>query len=272
MNKMTTPVATQELADLVELMARLRTDCPWDKKQTNLSLIPYAIEETYELVDAIYSGDTEDIKGELGDVLLQVVFHAQLYSEQGKFDLKDVIFGLQEKLIRRHPHVFDKETLKTEADVKKRWEQIKAIENAQKTNQGKKRRILDVKSGTALTQACDMQTQASKVGFDWDNIQDVWDKFCEETHELKALLDNYQDDKDHKDRLLDELGDCFFALVNVARFLNIDSETAVMHANAKFKRRFGYIEDALAEMDKTFLQSTPYEMNELWNVAKSLEK
>lgn len=265
---------TANFADLLTLMARLRTDCPWDKKQTNDSLIPYALEETYELVEAIQKGDVEDIKGELGDVLLQVIFHAHLYQEQGKFDMGDVIYQLQEKLIRRHPHVFDKENLKTEADVKQRWDEIKALENAEKEKRGKKKRTLDtVKAGSALMQAEALQKTASKVGFDWDVVSGAVDKLDEEIGELKEILpkDGEKPTSKQKAELEKELGDCFFALVNVARKLGIDSEKATLTTVNKFKSRFGFIEDELAKIGKTPETSSLAEMDKFWDKAKLLE-
>lgn len=265
---------TNDFQDLLNLMARLRTDCPWDKKQTNDSLIPYALEETYELVEAIQTGDIEDIKGELGDVLLQVIFHAHLYDEQGKFDMADVIFTLQEKLIRRHPHVFDKENLKTDADVKQRWDEIKAMENAEKLKRGKKRRILDVvKAGSALMQAQDIQKTANKVGFDWDYVSSAMDKVEEEISELKEILpkDGEKPTDTQKREIEKELGDCFFALVNVARKLGIDSEKATLTTVMKFKNRFGFIEDELEKIGKTPETSSLEEMDKLWEKAKLYE-
>lgn len=266
-----TIVATDSFSDLVALMARLRQDCPWDKKQTNHSLIGYAIEETYELIGAILVGDTDDIKSELGDVLLQVVFHACLYHEQGKFDINDVIFTLQDKLIRRHPHVFGAENLSTDTDVKRRWDEIKQAENAQKD---KPRRTLIAKSSTALLQADDIQKQASKVGFDWQTLDGAWSKCHEEIAELQALLptkDNPISNID-KTKITEELGDCLFALVNIARKLDINSEVALLMSVAKFKERFDFIEDTLAKTGKTVHDSTLDEMDRLWDMAKTLQK
>ncbi|ELA09203.1 nucleoside triphosphate pyrophosphohydrolase [Moraxella macacae 0408225] len=269
--------ATGEFNDLLALMTRLRNECPWDKKQTNHSLIPYAIEETYELVEAIQNGDDDEIQGELGDVLLQVIFHAHLYQEQGKFDIADVIFSLQQKLIRRHPHVFDKENLTTDEAVKQRWNEIKAIEKRQKPDR-KNRRILDtVKPGTALMQACDVQKTASKIGFDWENVAGAWQKLDEELAELKALINDdvflYAKKPSAQQKLAieDELGDCVFALVNVARKLGINSEAATLGTIAKFRRRFAFIEDELAKIGKTPQDSDLDEMDKLWDKAKSLE-
>ena len=270
-----TPAASGQLEDLLALMARLRADCPWDKKQTNHSLIPYAIEEAYELGEAVQSEDDEDIKGELGDVLLQVVFHCQMYAEQGRFDMSDVITTLQEKLVRRHPHVFEAETLKDDAAVKERWDEIKAEENQAREARGKPPRRLDaIKAGSALMQAQDVQKQASKLGFDWDGISGAFDKLEEEIDELKAELTN-KSKAEIKANIRDiekELGDCMFALVNVARKLNLDAETATLTCVHKFKSRFGYIEEQLAAVGKRFEDSDITEMDALWDAAKRHER
>lgn len=270
-----TPDASGQLEDLLALMARLRADCPWDKKQTNHSLIPYAIEEAYELGEAVQSEDDEDIKGELGDVLLQVVFHCQMYAEQGRFDMSDVITTLQEKLVRRHPHVFEAETLKDDAAVKERWDEIKAEENQAREARGKPPRRLDaIKAGSALMQAQDVQKQASKLGFDWDGIRGAFDKLDEEIDELKAELTN-KSKAEIKANIRDiekEVGDCMFALVNVARKLNLDAETATLTCVHKFKSRFGYIEEQLAAIGKHFEDSDITEMDALWDAAKRHER
>ena len=270
-----TPVASGELDDLLALMARLRADCPWDKKQSNHSLIPYAIEEAYELGEAVQSDDDEDIKGELGDVLLQVVFHCQMYAEQGRFDMSDVITTLQEKLIRRHPHVFEAETLEDAAAVKARWDEIKAEEQQARAARGKPQRRLDnTKAGSALMQAQDVQKQASKLGFDWEGVSGAFDKLDEEIAELKAeILDKPQVEiKTNIREIEKELGDCMFALVNVARKLNLDAETATLTCVHKFKSRFGYIEDQLAAAGKRLEDSDINEMDALWEAAKQHER
>ena len=269
------PVATGELDDLLKLMARLRADCPWDKKQSNHSLIPYAIEEAYELGEAVQSDDDEDIKGELGDVLLQVVFHCQMYAEQGRFDISDVITTLQEKLIRRHPHVFEAETLKDDAAVKGRWDEIKAQEDQARAARGKpKRRLDNTKAGSALMQAQEVQKQASKLGFDWEGVSGAFDKLDEEIAELKAeILDKPQVEiKTNIREIEKELGDCMFALVNVARKLNLDAETATLTCVHKFKSRFGYIEEQLAAAGKRLEDSDINEMDALWEAAKQHER
>ncbi|MGP5273930.1 nucleoside triphosphate pyrophosphohydrolase [Psychrobacter faecalis] len=270
-----TPVATGELDDLLKLMARLRADCPWDKKQSNHSLIPYAIEEAYELGEAVQSDDDEDIKGELGDVLLQVVFHCQMYAEQRRFDMSDVITTLQEKLIRRHPHVFEAETLKDDAAVKGRWDEIKAEEDQARAARGKpKRRLDNTKAGSALMQAQEVQKQASKLGFDWEGVSGAFDKLDEEIAELKAeILDKPQVEIKTNIRDIEkELGDCMFALVNVARKLNLDAETATLTCVHKFKSRFGYIEEQLAAAGKRLEDSDINEMDALWEAAKQHER
>ena len=275
-----TPEATGQLDDLLALMARLRVDCPWDQKQTNHSLIPYAIEESYELGEAVQSEDDEDIKGELGDVLLQVVFHCQMYAEQGRFDLSDVITTLQEKLTRRHPHVFEVETLADDAAVKVRWDEIKAEEQQARAARGKpKRRLDNTKAGSALMQAQDVQKQASKLGFDWEGVSGAFDKLDEEIAELKHELTDssttavgYDISKANIIDIEKELGDCMFALVNVARKLNLDAETATLTCVHKFKSRFGYIEEQLAFAGKQLEDSDLTEMEALWEQAKQHER
>lgn len=268
------PEPTTNIEDLIALMARLRADCPWDIKQTNHSLIPYAIEEAYELAEAIQEGDIEDIKGELGDVLLQVIFHCQIYAEQHQFDLGEVVYNLQNKLIRRHPHVFEADNLPDETAVKKRWDEIKALENAERERRGKPKRSLDkVKAGSALMQAQSLQKSASKLGFDWDGVAGAIEKLEEEIAELKQILpkENEKLDDTLKLELEKELGDCVFGLVNVARKLNLDAEAATLTCVHKFRSRFGFIEDELAKQGKTAETSSLEEMDALWEQAKQHE-
>lgn len=270
-----TPTATGELTDLLALMARLRADCPWDQQQSNHSLIPYAIEEAYELGEAVQTDDDEDIKGELGDVLLQVIFHCQLYAEQERFDINDVITTLQEKLIRRHPHVFEAENLKDEAAVKARWDDIKTEEQQARTARGKPRRRLDdTRAGSALMQAQDVQKQAAKLGFDWDNINGAFTKLDEEITELKnEIIDKSKNEI--ATNIVDiekELGDCMFALVNIARKLKLDAEAATLTCVHKFKSRFSYIEAKLEAVGKRLEDSDLTEMDELWEAAKQYER
>lgn len=269
-----TPEPSNNIDDLLALMARLRADCPWDIKQTNHSLIPYAIEEAYELAEAIQEGDIEDIKGELGDVLLQVIFHCQLYAEQHQFDLGEVIYTLQSKLIRRHPHVFEADKLADDEAVKKRWDEIKALENAERVRRGKPKRSLDnVKAGSALMQAQSLQKSASKLGFDWEGVEGAIEKLEEEIAELKQILPKAGQKADEAltIELEKELGDCIFGLVNVGRKLNIDAEAATLTCIHKFRSRFGYIEDALADRGQTPEDSSIEEMDALWELAKKYE-
>lgn len=268
------PEPTTNIEDLIALMARLRADCPWDIKQTNHSLIPYAIEEAYELAEAIQEGDIEDIKGELGDVLLQIIFHCQIYAEQHQFDLGEVVYTLQSKLIRRHPHVFEADNLPDEAAVKKRWDEVKALENAERERRGKPKRSLDkVKAGSALMQAQSLQKSASKLGFDWDGVAGAIEKLEEEIAELKQILPKETEKVDDtlKLELEKELGDCVFGLVNVARKLNLDAEAATLTCVHKFRSRFGFIEDELAKQGKTAETSSLEEMDALWEQAKQHE-
>lgn len=268
------PQPTTDINDLVALMARLRADCPWDIKQTNHSLIPYAIEEAYELAEAIQEGDIEDIKGELGDVLLQVIFHCQIYAEQHQFDLGEVIYTLQSKLIRRHPHVFEADSLADDAAVKKRWDEIKAEENAERERRGKPKQRLDkVKAGSALMQAQSLQKAASKLGFDWEGVSGAIEKLEEEIAELKQLLPTDQQTiaESQKSELEKELGDCVFGLVNVARKLDLDAEAATLTCVHKFRSRFGFIEAQLAKQGKSVEDSNLEEMDALWELAKQHE-
>lgn len=272
---------TSDFNDLLALMERLRAECPWDAKQTNDSLQRYAIEEVFELIEAIQTDDgsafaTENLKGELGDVLLQVIFHAKLYDEAARFDMAQVIYALQDKLIRRHPHVFDKENLADDEAVKRRWDEIKRQENAHWQALGKPiRRLSDVKAGTALMQAQALQSQAASVGFDWTNLQGVLDKLDEEITELQQVLPcgefNYQADKlsdEQRQRISDELGDCLFVLSNLARHMGVDAEMALQSAAGKFRRRFAFVEDQVAaaglEMTSCDLQTK----DDYWNAAK----
>ena len=269
------PDATGQLADLLTLMARLRSDCPWDQKQTNHSLIPYAIEEAYELGAAVQEDDDEDIKSELGDMLLQVIFHCQLYTEQNRFDISDVITTLQEKLIRRHPHVFESENLADEVAVKVRWDEIKEEENKAAAMRGKPKRRLDtIKAGSALMQAQEIQKQAAKLGFDWEGVEGALDKLDEEINELKAELINKskQEIVANNSNIEKELGDCIFALVNVARKLKLDAEASALTCVHKFKSRFGFIESQLAAVGKTLEDSDLNEMEALWEAAKHHER
>ena len=255
-----------DINDLLQIMQRLRLECPWDQAQTPQSLTRYAIEEAYEvdaaIRDGLHAGNYPAIRDELGDLLLQVIFQAQMFSERDAFDFNDVVNGLAQKLIRRHPHVFTPEnvteqTATTAEQVTQQWEQVKQDER------GSRRRLDDIKSGAALIQAQDLQKQAATVGFDWPDLQGAKDKLVEELDELEqAIASGLQVD------IEDELGDCFFALVNIARKLNIQSESTLLGTIHKFKQRFAYIEDELQRQNKTPQQSNLEEMDRLWEQAK----
>lgn len=252
----------QGISELLAIMAQLRRDCPWDRAQTPASLTRYAIEEAYEVDAAVRDGDPAAVCDELGDLLLQVVFQAQMYQEQGAFNFADVVAGLQAKLIRRHPHVFADKKADDADTVAQAWEAIKYTER-----NGQRRRLDQVKAGSGLMQAQDLQKQAAKVGFDWPDVSGAQAKLHEEIAELEQAIE-----QNDPAAITDELGDCLFALVNIARKLNIQSETAVLGTVHKFKSRFAYIEDQLAERGKTPEQSNLIEMDLLWEQAKTALK
>lgn len=249
------------MQQLLEIMRELREKCPWDREQTPLSLTRYAIEEAYEVEDAVRSGQVDDIRDELGDLLLQVVFQAQMYSEQGAFDFNDVVNAISQKLIRRHPHVFEAEQFEqlSPAQVSELWQQIKAQEK-----QGKLHARLDeIKPGPSLQQAEYIQKNAAKIGFDFANVQDAYDKLEEELGELKQAMLNQ-----NSDEIQDEFGDCLFSLVNVGRKLGVSSETALLGTIHKFRTRFAYIEQHAELQGKSIDDMSLEEMDQLWEAAK----
>ena len=246
---------------LLSIMQTLREKCPWDQAQTPMSLTRYAIEEAYEVEDAVRSGDWQHVKEELGDLLLQVVFQAQMYSEQGVFDFNDVVESISEKLIRGHPHVFQSEKFDqlNETDVAELWEKIKADEKKDQPQS----RLDEVKHGPAVTQAEQIQKNVAKIGFDFESVDDAYQKLEEELSELReAVL------KNNSDEIQDEFGDCLFSLINVGRKLNVSSEMALLSTIHKFKSRFGYIEDQAIQQNKNLEQMSLEEMDQLWDKAK----
>ncbi len=260
-----------KIETLLAIMAKLRDPdggCPWDLEQDFASIAPYTIEEAYEVADAIERGDMEELRDELGDLLLQVVFHAQMASEQGAFDFSAVVRAICEKMIRRHPHVFGSEDERSAGEVKTRWEEIKAAEKAAKGTV--QTSILDdvPLALPALTRAVKLQNRAARVGFDWPDTSQVIDKLNEEMLELSAEVAKGGD----ADRLEDEMGDLLFVYANLARHMKIDPEAALRRANAKFRRRFGRIEEKLAAEDRKPEGSTLEEMDALWNEAKREER
>ena len=270
---------SRDIQRLIEIMAALRTPvtgCPWDLEQTFETIAPYTLEEAYEVADAISKNDMLDLREELGDLLLQVVYHARMAEEEEHFDFADVVEGITKKMIRRHPHVFGDENGKKSDHVKGIWERIKAEEKAEKhaerqalgLEQEKKKYLDDVPTAfPALQEADKLQRRASKVGFDWNDARLVLDKIREETHELDEELSKTAPDKD---RISDELGDILFALANLARHLDIDPEEALRRTNRKFRTRFAAIEDH-AQKEGTSLEAMSLEeMEDAWQAAKEI--
>ena len=255
----------QEFDRLVEIVKRLRAPdgCPWDKKQTLYSLKDAIMEEAAELVDALDNKDIENIKEELGDVLLHVVFHSETASEEGLFNIEDVAKDINEKLIRRHPHVFKDEHYETAEEVKIRWDKIKEEENK---NKKMPESVLDKvpRNLPSLLQAEKLQKKASKYGFDWDNAKQVFDKLQEELNELKEAY--LEQDKEH---ISEELGDVIFVLSRLASHLDISADESLRKVNNKFRLRFSYIEKALKNENKSLDNATIDEMEAKWQEAKS---
>jgi nucleoside triphosphate diphosphatase len=261
-----------DIQKLVDLVARLRGEngCPWDREQTRETLKPMLIEEAYEVLDALDGASPAELKEELGDLLFQVVFHAQIAQEKGEFRLADIIDRLHEKMVRRHPHVFGGADLRTADDVLRNWEDIKAAErgtsSASSPDSG--RSLLDgIPSRLpALHQAYQMTAKASRVGFDWPDLEAILEKLKEETAEtLEAHAAKDQS------RLVDEAGDLLFVAVNVARFLGVDPETALRRSNRKFERRFRYVEAKIKGQGRELKDASLAEMDALWDEAKKLE-
>jgi len=248
--------------ELVEVMARLRRSCPWDREQTHASLVPYLIEETFEVVDAIEGRSDGDLCEELGDLLLQIVFHAQLAAERDKFSIADVIDALSNKMIRRHPHVFGDQAVSGVAQVWENWEKIKAQEPA---GQARPSKLDGIPKGLGqLQRAQKMQQKAARVGFDWPSIAGVQAKLIEELGELEAA----RNDADAL-RIREELGDVIFTLVNLARTLDVDAEGALRDANEKFRRRFTFMERRAADAGKPLNEMSLDELECLWKLAKT---
>lgn len=242
-------------------MQELREKCPWDKAQTPESLTPYAIEEAYEVEAAVRGKNPDEVRDELGDLLLQVVFQAQMYKEQGDFDFDDVVEAISQKLIRRHPHVFEAEKFQdlTPEQVSALWKEIKIQEKKGKPQS----RLNEIKRGPALVQAEQIQKNVAKIGFDFPDINGAYAKVEEELAEFRQALQS-----ENSDEILDEFGDCLFSLINVGRKLNISSEMALLATIDKFKARFGYIEDQARQNHKNLEEMSLEEMDQLWDEAK----
>jgi len=251
--------------DLVKVMEKLRSPegCPWDREQSHESLLKYLIEEAYEVVDAVTEGSDEELKEELGDLLLQAVFHSQIAKERGVFTIDDVIDSITRKLIHRHPHVFGgKEGVKTAEDVNREWERLKEKE-------GKRREsVLDgiPKSLPALERAYKLQKRAEKVGFDWKDFKGIKEKIVEELSEIEEELQ-----RGNREKIEEEVGDLLFMAVNLARFLGVHPELALQKANKKFEKRFRYMERRAKEMGKELKEMDIEQMEELWQEAKGEE-
>lgn len=267
--------SSRDIARLIAIMAALRTPgtgCPWDLAQSFETIAPYTLEEAYEVADAIARGDLGELREELGDLLLQVVFHARMAEERGAFDFGDVVLSITEKLLRRHPHVFGYAHGHTPEAVEGLWERIKAEEKAERNAHRAKAEgfgaLADVPvTLPALTRALKLQASASKVGFDWNDPSAVLAKIHEEIGEIESEIDAGE-----RGRAAEEVGDLLFAVVNLARHLAIDPEAALRATNVKFERRFGAIEQALAARGKSPQQATLAEMDALWDAAKAAEK
>ncbi|MCR9134531.1 MAG: nucleoside triphosphate pyrophosphohydrolase [Alphaproteobacteria bacterium] len=268
---------SKEISRLIEIMAALRdpqSGCPWDVKQDFQSIKPYTIEEAYEVADAIERGDLDDLKDELGDLLLQVVFHARMAEESGDFTFGDVVQAITQKMIRRHPHVFADSSSDTPEGVKIQWDEIKAAEKAdraarrgQSADAGKDGLLDDVpRALPALTEAIKLQQRAARVGFDWSEAEPVLNKIEEEIRELRDALKDTDQSK-----VQDEFGDVLFAIVNLGRHINADPEMALRGTNAKFRKRFSHVEQSIGTAGED-LQSVSLErMEDLWSEAKKFD-
>lgn len=260
--------------EFVDIVKRLRKECPWDREQTNDSIKANTIEEAYEVVDAIDHKDYDELKKELGDLLLHVVFHTVIVEEQEKFNINDVIDSIQSKLIRRHPHVFGEKKVNGADEVKKNWEEIKLEEGRENLLDGVPESL------PALQRAHRLQEKAAKVGFDWEKKEDVWAKVIEEIQEMheiekiksvESLKKSASQNEDTLQLQLEsELGDVFFALVNYARFLNVNPEDALRKTNRKFIKRFTYVENKIKESGRKINQSNLTEMDKYWEESKKL--
>ncbi len=250
---------TEAFKRLLDIMDELRLKCPWDKKQTFETLRCLTIEETYELTDAILENKTDDMRGELGDLMLHLVFYAKIADEQHLFNITDVLNGICEKLIRRHPHIFSTTHVENAEDVKVNWEKIKLKEGNRSVLGGVPQSL------PAMVKAYRIQDKAHGVGFDWDDANQVWDKVEEEMAEFKAEMNNDTEKRE------EEFGDLMFALINYARHSGIHPEDALEKTNKKFIRRFKYIEDTAREQGRSIAELSLDEMEQLWQQVKSLE-
>lgn len=261
---------------LVALQKRLRAPngCPWDREQTHQTLRPFLIEEAHEVLDALDQDDAEKFAEELGDLLLQIVFHAELAKEEGKFSIGDVIHSVHTKMVRRHPHVFGKVTARDSATVLKNWEQLKAEERAKAGGDETKQTFRSILDGVphglpALLEGYQLTRRASNVGFDWENHEGIFGKIDEEIHEVRKVLNHTQAANGKKQlELEEEIGDLLFSVVNLARFNSVDPERALKRANAKFSKRFQWMEQEALKNERRLADVPRREMEELWNESK----
>jgi MazG family protein len=297
------PTTGERFERAVAIMARLRAPggCPWDREQTFDSIKPYTLEETYEVLEAIDNRDWDELSGELGDLLLQVLFYSVMSKEQGTFSIDDVLDKLSSKLVRRHPHVFGDVQAKTASEVVRNWEVIKAEEKKKRPAVGEGKAVKDAERSESvlggvssampsLLEAHKLSYRAAQVGFDWPNIDGLFDKLREETEELREQLNDFPAPgprpqgkgiagsgkavvpEELQQRMEEEVGDLFFVLVNIARYLSLDPESALKKTNRKFKRRFQWMEHRLRESGRRPEQATTEELESLWQQAKALEK
>jgi MazG family protein len=300
------PSTGERFERAVSIMERLRTPggCPWDREQTFDTIKPYTLEETYEVLEAIDNRDWPELTGELGDLMLQVLFYAEMAKEQGSFSIDDVLDRLSSKLIHRHPHVFGDVKADTSAEVKKNWEALKVEEkkleekkkhgdsaNAGQTENDKRSLLASVSSAMpSMLEAHKLSSRAAGVGFDWPNVDGLFDKLREETNELREHLKEFPAPGPRpqgrgvagsgrtivpeklQNQIEEEIGDLFFVLVNVARYLSVDSESALRKTNRKFRRRFGWMEDRLRESGRTPDQASMDELEALWQQAKAQQR
>ncbi len=243
--------------ELVNIMRRLRKECPWDRKQTHDSIKAATIEEAYEVIEAIDDKNYDELKNELGDLLLHIVFHSAIAEESGKFTIDDVIDGITKKLIRRHPHIFGDVVAETGKEIERNWETIKLEEGRSSVLEGVPRVLPE------LQKAYRIQEKVSKVGFDWKNKEDVWEKVTEEIEELKKA-----EKSEVQEEIENEIGDLFFSLVNYARFLGVNPENALRKTNGKFVKRFQYIEKKIKESGRKITESDLKEMDKYWEESK----
>ena len=268
------PKINENMSKLVLIMERLRNKengCEWDLQQTYKTIAPYTIEESYEVAEAIYENNMEKLCDELGDLLLQVIFHSQIAHERGDFHLEDVISAVCKKMIRRHPHIFGNAKNKNISSIRKTWEEIKQKEREQFSKNKKTISLLDGISTTlpAITRAMKLQQRASEIGFDWTNIYQVFEKMYEEIEELKAEIEvEYPD----KSRVQDEIGDILFVATNIARIAGYEPETSLILSNRKFEKRFKEMENYTRDNNQSIEDLTPEELNSYWLMAKNMEK